>query len=92
MTREIRTGLSPAEVVTEALRFFTSEKALYPASVERDSETHIVLATFRNRIAVSAFPDPGEAGMTRVRLSTTRPDDGVAKFLADLASASVGSG
>ncbi|MFQ5888771.1 MAG: hypothetical protein ACE5JR_01825 [Gemmatimonadota bacterium] len=81
------TELSPAAVLEEARRFFTGEDSVYAASIEEESEAHLTLATFRSRIAVSAFPDPADQGRTRVRISTLRPDDAIGKFLSYIRTA-----
>jgi len=82
MTKEVTTQLSPSEVVRSAKRFFTDENAVCPAWPEEEGEGHLTLATFRSRIAISAYPDPTGAPLTKVRVSTLRPDESVGKFLA----------
>ena len=49
---------------------------------------HLTVATFRSRLAISAFPDPDGRG-TRVRISTLRRNDAVGKLLTLLATGEV---
>lgn len=81
MTEETTTELTPAEVLDEARSFFTGEGAVASASIEEESDRHIVFNTFRSRITVAAFPDPEGEAPTRVRASTLREDATVAKFI-----------
>lgn len=81
MTRDTATTLSPAEALDEARRFFTGPDATFQASIEEESESHLIFNTFRSRIVVSAFPDPRGEAPTRVRASTLREDAVVGKFL-----------
>jgi len=81
MITETRTRLTPERVLSEARRFFTDEDAIAQASVVDESDRHVTLATFRSRLAISAWPE--ESGdMTRVRVSTLRRQEAVGKFLS----------
>ncbi len=86
MTHETTTTLSPAEVLAEAREFFTGRHPICPASIESESDRHITFNTFRSRITVAAFPDPGDEGATRVRASTLREDAVAARFLSAIGS------
>ena len=81
MTSETVTDLPPEAVLDEARRFFTDEDSPYAATPVSESPGHLTLATFRSRLAISAFPD-SDGDRTRVRVSTLRPDESVGKFLA----------
>ncbi|MDT8435353.1 MAG: hypothetical protein RRA92_01235 [Gemmatimonadota bacterium] len=83
MISEIVSGLTPAQVVDEAKRFFTGEGSLHAASIVEESETSLTVSTFRSRIALAAFPDP-EGNGTRVRISTLRSNDAIGKLLTYL--------
>jgi hypothetical protein len=82
MITETVTDLPPARVIEEARQFFTDEGALHSATIVDESETHLTLGMFRSRLAISAFQDSGETGLTRVRVSTLRRNDVVGKFIA----------
>lgn len=84
MTRDTATALSPAEALDEARRFFTGSDATVQASIEEESDRHLIFNTFRSRIVVSAFPDPRDEAPTRVRISTLREDAAAGKFLTHL--------
>lgn len=86
MITETTTRLSPDAVLAQARRFFTEEDALHAATVVDESDRHLTLATFRSRLAISAWPE-GEG--TRVRVSTLRRHDSVGKFLLSLESTDV---
>jgi hypothetical protein len=86
MITETTTRLAPDQVLDGARRFFTAEDSLSAATVVDESERHVTLATFRSRLAISAWPDEA-AGRTRVRVSTLRRQDSVGKFLSWLATA-----
>lgn len=81
MTAETTTHLSPTDVIELARSFFTGPDAVFSASIEEADETHLVLNTYRSRIVVAAFPDPGGSGETRVRVSTLREDAVAGRFL-----------
>jgi hypothetical protein len=86
MISETTTSLEPGEVLDEARRFFTEEDSVSAATVVDESDHHVTLATFRSRLAISAWTDEDSA-RTRVRLSTLRGQEAVGKFLAWLESA-----
>lgn len=81
MTLETTTDIDPETVLEAAREFFTGEDSVYTASLEEESDTHLTLGTFRNKIAVSAFPDPEGEAPTRVRVSTLRVDESIGKFM-----------
>lgn len=81
MTLETTTEIPPATVLEKAREFFTGEESVYTAWLEEESDTHLTLGTFRNKIAVSAFPDPAGEAPTRVRVSTLRVDEAIGKFM-----------
>lgn len=80
MITEVITQLSPEAVIDEARSFFTDEGAFHSATIIDEGDTHLTLGMFRSRLAITAFPDPGDAG-TRVRVSTLRRNDAVGRFL-----------
>lgn len=84
MTSETTTSRAPGEVLDLAREFFTGRNAVYEASVSEESDTHVTFATFRSRIAVGAFPDPGDEDRTRVRVSTLREYAAADRFLTFL--------
>lgn len=86
MITETTTRLAPREVLDGARRFFTAEDSLSAANVVDESERHVTVATFRSRLAISAWDD-SELGRTRVRVSTLRRHDSVGKFLSWVAAA-----
>ena len=81
MITETTTRLAPEQVLEGARRFFTAHDSLAAATVVDESERHVTLATFRSRLAITAWTEDG-AGETRVRVSTLRRDDSVGKFLS----------
>ena len=87
MITETTTELAPHRVLAEARRFFTEEDALSAATIVDESDRHVTLATFRSRLAISAWREPEGTG-TRVRVSTLRRHDAVGKFLSWLESES----
>jgi hypothetical protein len=87
MITETTTPLSPAQVLDEARRFFTGEDSVFAATVVDESDRHVTVATFRSRLAISAWEDEAVEG-TRVRVSTLRRQDAVGKFLSWLETAS----
>ncbi|MBT8462137.1 MAG: hypothetical protein KJO44_06390 [Gemmatimonadetes bacterium] len=86
MITETSTRLAPQEVLEGARRFFTQENALSAANVVDESDRHVTVATFRSRLAISAWTDEKD-GQTRVRVSTLRRQDSVGKFLSWLSAA-----
>jgi hypothetical protein len=91
MITETTTRLAPGQVLDGARRFFTAEDSLSAATVVDESERHVTLATFRSRLAISAWQDEAIGG-TRVRVSTLRRQDSVGQFLAWLANADPADG
>lgn len=81
MIDEVTTKLEASAVLDRARQFFLETGSIYSASLAEESESHLTFATFRNRLAIAAFPDPGGRG-TRVRVSTLRPNEAVGKLLA----------
>lgn len=90
MTVETTTSLSPDQVLAAAKRFFTGGEAVHSTWVETESSTHVSFATFRSNIVVSAVPDSGSAGATKVRASSLRDAGAVGRFLTFLSTASEG--
>ncbi|MFQ5677908.1 MAG: hypothetical protein ACE5HP_00440 [Gemmatimonadota bacterium] len=72
MQLETTTTRSPREVIRAAKEFLLGEASDRSVWLERESDTHLSLATFRGNLVVAAFPDPEAAGTTRVRVSTLR--------------------
>ena len=86
MITETTTRLAPEQVLDGARRFFTAEDSLSAANVVSESDRHVTVATFRSRLAISAWEDES-LGETRVRVSTLRRQDSVGQFLAWLSTA-----
>ena len=80
MITETTTRMAPEQVLSGARRFFTGEDSVSAATVVDESERHVTVATFRSRLAISAWTDD-ESGGTRVRVSTLRRQDAVGRFL-----------
>ena len=89
MISETLTAMSPERTIEEAKRFFTDSDATLPATIVEQGGNHLTVATFRSRLAISAFPDPDGRG-TRVRISTLRRNDAVGKLLTLLATGEPG--
>ncbi len=87
MTTETTTRLSPAEAITESKKYFTRALIGYSGTIEDETETSLLLNDFRNRIAISAVAADDDAAVTRVRVSTLRPDERVAKYLSFIRTA-----
>lgn len=81
MITETTTSLAPEQVLARARRFFTAEDSVSAATVVDESDRHLTLATFRSRLAISAWQDEALGG-TRVRVSTLRRNDAVGQFLS----------
>lgn len=81
--------MSPERTIDAARRFFTDSDAVHPATIVEEGDNHLTVATFRSRLAISAFPDPEGQG-TRVRVSTLRRNDAVGKLLTLLANGEAG--
>jgi hypothetical protein len=88
MISETLTAMSPERTIEAAKRFFTDSGATLPATIVDQGDHHLTVATFRSRLAISAFPDPDGRG-TRVRVSTLRRNDAVGKLLTLLATGEV---
>lgn len=91
MTAETTTSLPPDQVLTAARSFFTGGEAVHATWVETESSTHVSFATFRSNIVVSAVPESGTPGATRVRVSSLRDAGAVGRFLTFLSTASDGA-
>ena len=87
MITETTTLLTPAQVLDEARRFFTGKDSVFAATVVDESDRHVTVATFRSRLAISAWADEAIDG-TRVRVSTLRRQNAVGRFLSWLETAS----
>ena len=83
MIKETTTGLGPEQVLQRAKEFFAGTDSLSPANLVDESDRHVTFATFRSRLAISAWRDE-ETGETRVRVSTLRRHDAVGKFLSSI--------
>ncbi|MEN8143601.1 MAG: hypothetical protein ABFS14_01500 [Gemmatimonadota bacterium] len=90
MISEVTTKLEPAAVLDRARQFFLGAGSIHAASLSEESESHLTFTTFRDRLAIAAYPDPGGHG-TRVRVSTLRPNQAVGKLLAFVSSNGTGS-
>ena len=90
MTTETTTRLSPAEAIAESKKYFTQTLIGYSGTIEDETDTSLLLNDFRNRIAISAVPAEADEAATRVRVSTLRPDERVAKYLSFIRTASLG--
>ena len=84
MTTETTTQLSPAEAIALSREYFTRTLIGYSGTIEDETETSLLLNDFRNRIAISATAD---GSVTRVRVSTLRPDERVAKYVTFIRTA-----
>jgi hypothetical protein len=91
MTAETTTSLPPDQVLTAARSFFTGGEAVHATWVETESSSHVSFATFRSNIVVSAVPESGTPGATRVRVSSLRDAGAVGRFLTFLSTASEGA-
>jgi hypothetical protein len=91
MTAETTTSLPPDRVLTAARSFFTGGEAIHATWVETESSSHVSFATFRSNIVVSAVPESGTPGATRVRVSSLRDAGAVGRFLTFLSTASEGA-
>ena len=78
MTTETTTQLSPAEAIAVSREYFTRTLIGYSGTIEDETETSLLLNDFRNRIAIAATADDS---VTRIRVSTLRPDERVAKYV-----------
>ena len=87
MTTETTTRLSPTEAIAVSKEYFTRTLVGYSGTIEDETETSLLLSDFRNRIAISAVADEEGGAVTRVRVSTQRPDEGVAKYLTFIRTA-----
>jgi hypothetical protein len=92
MTAETTSSLPPDQVLTAARSFFTGGEAVHATWVETESSSHVSFATFRSNIVVSAVPESGTPGATRVRVSSLRDAGAVGRFLTFLSTASEGAG
>lgn len=81
MITETTTRLAPEQVLECARTFFTAEDPVSAATVVDESDRHVTVATFRSRLAISAWEEEA-SGRTRVRVSTLRRHDAVGKFLS----------
>lgn len=91
MTTETTTQLSPAEAIAESRRYFTRSLIGYSGTIEDETDTSLLLNDFRNRIAISAVATEDGEAPTRVRVSTLRPDERVAKYLSFIRTAGSGA-
>jgi hypothetical protein len=83
--QETTTGLTPAQTLEEAKKFFSRQNGVYAAFPEQEGPTHITLrGQGGEEVVIAAFPD---AGGTKVTGSTYLFDQQVARFLSTLAPA-----
>jgi hypothetical protein len=82
LVQEVRTDLSPAEVIRSARDFFTTRFSPYGAFVEEEGEGHIVLKVDAGELVIGTGE---EEGRTLVRGSTSRLHHELSQFLATLA-------
>ncbi|HEY3257245.1 MAG TPA: hypothetical protein VGJ64_00180 [Gemmatimonadaceae bacterium] len=80
--QEISTSLSPAQVLSDAKSFFSSQNGIYAAFVEQESPTHVTLRGQGGEEIVigTAAADRG----TRVTASSYLFDQQIARFLSRL--------
>ncbi|MGH7545483.1 MAG: hypothetical protein ACREKI_04795 [Gemmatimonadota bacterium] len=88
MTREIRVGLPPREVLERAKRFFTGPESAYAGSLEEEGEGFARFRAFRGTVAVTAQREGDGEGRTRVRVSTLRAHPSIPLFLTWLRESS----
>jgi hypothetical protein len=82
LTQEVRTELSPAEVVQRAKDFFLSRFSPATGFVAEQSEHHVKFEVEAGEVVIGAVP---EDGATLVRASSSRLHHGIGQFLATLA-------
>jgi hypothetical protein len=80
MITETTSSLAPEQVLEGARHFFADGDSVSSANIVDESDRHVTMATFRSRLAISAWEDE-DLGRTRVRVSTLRRNDAVGKFL-----------
>lgn len=80
MITETTSRLEPEQVLEAAKHFFADSDSVSASNIVDESDRHVTLATFRSRLAISAWEDE-DLGRTRVRVSTLRRNDAVGKFL-----------
>ena len=78
---EIRTPLSPAEVIGRARSFFALASTPYAACEEQVGDTFLKLHMEVGEVVIGAFPD---GGITRVRGSASRGAHLLTRFLTTL--------
>jgi hypothetical protein len=77
-----RTSVSPADVLRAAREFFAHGSSIYPAFVEKEGPSHLVLrGQGGEEVVIAAFAD---AGGTVVSGSSYMFDQQVARFLTTL--------
>jgi hypothetical protein len=82
LTQEVRTELSPTEVVQRAKDFFLSRFSPSAGFVAEQSDHHVKFEVDSGEVVIGAMPE-GEA--TRVRASSSRLHHSIGQFLATLA-------
>lgn len=82
LVQEVRTDLSPAEVVQHARDFFTTRFTQYGAFVQEESDSHIVFGFDAGELVIGTTEDGGK---TVVRGSTSRVHHELSQFLSTLA-------
>lgn len=83
--QEISTSLSPAQVLSDAKSFFSTQNGIYAAFVEQESAAHVTLrGQGGEEIVIGTAPADGEAGGTRVTASSYLFDQQIARFLSRL--------
>jgi hypothetical protein len=80
MITETTSRLAPEQVLEGARHFFADSDSVSSSNIVDESDRHVTMATFRSRLAISAWEDE-DLGRTRVRVSTLRRNDAVGKFL-----------
>jgi hypothetical protein len=74
MITETTSSLAPEQVLEGARHFFADGDSVSSANIVDESDRHVTMATFRSRLAISAWEDED-------RVSTLRRNDAVGKFL-----------
>ena len=80
--QEVTTELSPAEIFSEAKRFFGRQSGVYSAFIEQEGPTHITLrGQGGEEIVIGTAPADGA---TRVTASSYLFDQQIARFFSTL--------
>ncbi len=83
MTVEREVHLTPRDTIAAAKGFFLSSDRMGSAWIESESDSHLVLGTFRGNLAIAAL-SAGSESRSRVRVSTLREEGIVPRLLTHL--------